>query len=170
MATRPGFLIVGNEFNVRNEMLTIGSPAPDFKLIANNWSTKTLADYDGKVKIISIVPSLDTSVCTAQTHRFNKEASAMSEDVVILTVSADLPYAQARWCGAEGIDRVITLSDHYAMAFSDAYGVHVNDIRICQRACFVVDRNNVVQLAEYVHDIDNDVNFNAALSKARALV
>jgi thiol peroxidase len=167
---RAGMRIMEVEYPVQGEMLAIGSTAPDFALTANDWTIKTLADYAGKVKIISVVPSLDTRVCSAQTHRFNKEASDLGESVVILTVSADLPYAQRRWCGAEGVERVVTLSDHKTMAFSDAYGVHVSDLRICQRACFVVDQNNIVRHAEYIPVIGNEINFEAALAKARELV
>lgn len=166
--TRPGFLIVGNELPVQREMLQEGQTAPDFTLTSNYWAPKTLADYAGKVKIISVVPSLDTSVCANQTRRFNQAASDMSEAVVVLTVSADLPYAQGRWCAAEGISRVETLSDHKDMNFADAYGVHVLPARITQRAVFVVDQADIVRHAEYVYNIDDDVNFDAALSAARA--
>jgi thiol peroxidase len=158
------------EFRVVGDMITIGDAAPNFRLTANNWSLKSLTDYTGKVKILSIVPSLDTNVCSAQTHRFNKEASSLGQDVVVLTISADLPYAQSRWCGAEGVDRVETLSDHKDMNFSTAYGVNVVDIRICQRAAFVVDQNDIVQYAEYVGEIGNEINFDAILAMAKSLV
>ncbi|MDZ4763680.1 MAG: thiol peroxidase [Chloroflexota bacterium] len=167
---RQGMTIGSMEFAVQNAMLNVGDAAPDFRLTANNWSPKRLNDYAGKVKIISVVPSLETRVCAAQTRRFNEEAAGLSEDVVVLTVSADLPYAQARWCSAEGIERVATLSDHKDMNFSDAYGVHVSDLRICQRAVFVVDKNDVVQLAEYVREMGDEVNFDGALAEARTLV
>jgi thiol peroxidase len=162
--------IVGTEHPVRGPMLAIGQPAPDFRLITPYWAHKTLADYAGKVVIISVVPSLDTHVCSAQTRRFNQEAAALGPEVVILTVSADLPYAQGRWCGAEGIEAVVPLSDHFDMSFSDAYGVHVYSARIAQRAVFVLDRDGRVSLAEYVDDIDHEVDFDAALNTARALV
>ncbi len=170
MLARPGMAIGPREFPVVGSMLTVGDQAPDFDLTANNWSRKSLSDYTGKVKILSIVPSLDTSVCSAQTHRFNQEASSFSQDIIVLTVSADLPYAQSRWCGAEGVERVETLSDHKDMNFSTAYGVNVADLRICQRAAFVVDQNNIVQYAEYVPEIGNEVNFEAVLSKAKRLL
>lgn len=170
MSNRPGMSIGSKEFAVAGPMLNRGDPAPDFRLTANNWSSKTLADYDGKVKILSIVPSLDTSVCSAQTHRFNAEASSLGQGIIVLTVSADLPYAQSRWCGTEGVDRVETLSDHKDMNFSTAYGVHITDLRICQRAAFVVDNQNSVQYAEYVPVIGNEINFSAVLDKARSLV
>ena len=170
MSLRPGMAIGSTEFSVVGEMLAIGDHAPDFKLTANNWSPKSLSDYTGKVKILSIVPSLDTSVCSAQTHRFNQEASSVGQSIVVLTVSADLPYAQSRWCGAEGVDRLETLSDHKDMNFSTAYGVHVADLRICQRAAFVVDQNDVVQYVEYVPKIGDEINFAAVLSKAKELI
>ena len=170
MATRPGMYIGSDEHEVQNEMLKVGEVAPDFSLTANNWASKTLADYMGKIKIISVVPSLDTRVCAAQTRRFNEEAAGLGSEVVILTVSADLPYAQRRWCAAEGIDQVITLSDHKDMNFSDAFGVHVIDMRITQRALFVIDKEDVVRYAEYVPAIGNEVHFEDALAMARELV
>ncbi|MFN8529926.1 MAG: thiol peroxidase [Anaerolineae bacterium] len=170
MTDRPGMALGEREFPVQNAMLQVGDPAPDFRLTANNWTSKTLADYTGKIKILSIVPSLDTRVCAAQTRRFNQEAANLSDQIVVLTVSADLPYAQRRWCAAEGIERVYTLSDHKDMNFSDAYGVHVTDLRITQRACFVVDHQNLVRHAEYVYKMGDEINFDAALAIARGLV
>ena len=167
---RRGMDVAGNELTVQGEMLQVGQPAPDFTLTANNWQAKTLADYTGKIKIISIVPSLDTRVCATQTRRFNQEASNLSDDTVVLTVSADLPYAQRRWCAAEGIDRVETLSDHKTMNFSTAFGVNVVDLRICQRSVFVLDRENIVRHAEYVYMMGDEPDYEAALAAARTLV
>lgn len=170
MSDRSGMMIGPTEHPVEGAMLKVGDHAPDFSLTANDWTMKTLGDYQGKVKILSIVPSLDTRVCSAQTRRFNEEAAAFGDDVVVLTVSADLPYAQRRWCGAEGIERVVTLSDHKDMSFSTAYGVNVTDLRICQRACFVVDQNDVVQYVDYVPVIGNEIDFIGALSKVQNLI
>jgi thiol peroxidase len=170
MTDRPGMMLGPNELAVEGAMLVVGAPAPDFALTANNWSTKTLADYEGKVKIISCVPSLDTRVCSAQTHRFNKEADTLGDDVAVLTISADLPYAQARWCGAEGVERTETLSDHKTMKFAADYGVNTVDLRVLQRAAFVLDKDNVVQYVEYVPVMGDEVNFDAILEKARSLV
>jgi thioredoxin-dependent peroxiredoxin len=170
MTERPGMLLGPTEFRVEGAMLKIGDTAPDFHLTGNDWSGKSLSDYQGKIKIFSIVPSLDTRVCSAQTHRFNAEASSLDPGIVILTISADLPYAQKRWCGAEGVDRVVTLSDHKDMNFATGYGVHVVDLRITQRAAFVVDQHDVVQYVEYVHAIGDEVSFAAILDKARTLV
>lgn len=170
MVNRPGMKIGEIEHPVQGAMLSAGEKAPDFSLTANSWATKSLMDYAGKVKIISVVPSLDTRVCSAQTRRFNEEAANLGGDIVILTVSADLPYAQRRWCGAEGIERVETLSSHKDMKFADDYGVHVSDMRICQRACFVLDKDNVVRHAEYIPVIGNEINFVTALATAQKLI
>jgi len=158
------------EHHVQGDMLMAGQPAPDFQLVANTLETRTLNDYDGKVKIISVIPSIDTSVCAAQTHRFNKEAAALSDDIVLLTVSADMPFALKRYCGNEGIENTETLSTYRDMQFADAYGVHDTDWRVCQRAVFVLDKANIIQHIEYVSVIGDEVNFQAALDKARSLV
>lgn len=169
--SRPGMVVRGKEHPVQGPMLQVGDRAPDFALVANDMATiKTLADYAGRVKILSVVPSLETSVCATQTRRFNQEAAALGEEVVILTISADLPYTQQRWCGAEGVDRTETLSTHRDMKFSDDYGVHDTEWRINQRAVFVLDRDNVIRHAEYVPVMGNEVDFEAALRTARALV
>lgn len=163
-----GAIIRDRTLRVRGRRLQTGETAPDFALIANNWSSKSLKDYAGKVKVISVVPSLDTSVCDAQTRHFNQEAAGLSENIVILTVSADLPYAQRRWCGAAGIDRVETLSTHQDMKFADDYGVHIMDRRITIRAVFVLDADNKLVYVEYQGEIVNPVNLEAALEAAKA--
>lgn len=162
-------MIAGMELAVQHDKLAVGAAAPDFRLTANNWSQRTLADYRGRVKVISVVPSVDTSVCSVQMRRFNEAVAALGDTVVLLGVSADLPYAQYRWCAAEGIARAETLSDHKDMNFSDSYGVHVRDARLCQRAVFVIDAGDRLAYAEYVPNIDNEVNFAAALEAAAAL-
>lgn len=170
MTNRPGMMVGEHEHAVQNEMLTVGDQAPDFELTANDMSTKRLSDYAGKVKVVSCIPSLDTSVCSAQTRRFNQEAADLGEDIAVLTISADLPFAQKRWCGNEGIERTETLSDHKTMQFSDDYGIHDTDWRVCQRAAFVLDQDNVVQYAEYVPMIGDEVDYATIIEKARSLV
>ena len=165
---RIGMMVGDNEHNIQNDMLQVGAPAPDFALIANDLSSRSLADYAGKVKVISVVPSIDTGVCSDQTRRFNQEAAGLN-DTVVLTVSVDLPFALGRFCGSEGIENTETLSTHRDMQFADDYGVHDTDWRICQRAVFVLDRDNVVQHAEYVPVIGDEVDFDAAMDKARQL-
>jgi len=165
---RPGFMVGANEHTVQNDMLEVGSQAPDFTLIANDHSPRTLSDYDGKVKIISCIPSIDTGVCAAQTRRFNEEAAKLN-NTVVLTVSADAPFALRRFCGNEGIENTETLSTVRDMKFADDYGVHDIDWRITQRAVFVIDKNNIVQLVQYMPFIGDEVNFIAALAKAQNL-
>jgi len=167
---RPGMMVGPNEHPVQNEMLEVGQQAPDFTLITNRNATKTLADFDGKVKIFSVIPSIDTGVCSAQTHRFNKEAAELGDGIAVLTISADLPFALGRYCGNEGIENTETLSTYRDMKFADDYGVHDTEWRVCQRAVFVLDKDNVVQLTEYVPVIGDEVNFDAALEKAKSLV
>lgn len=158
----------GGPLTLLGNKVAVGSPAPDFKLTANDLSPVTLADSAGKVRIISVVPSLDTGVCDKQTRRFNEEAAALGDNVVILTVSADLPFAQSRWCGAAGVDKVQTLSDHYDMNFANAYGVHIKELRLDTRAIFVVDSANTVVYAEYVPEMTDFPNFDAALAAAKS--
>jgi thioredoxin-dependent peroxiredoxin len=150
--------LVGNEVKV-------GDQAPDFTVLANDLSEKTLKDFPGP-KLISVVPSLDTGVCDAQTRRFNEEANNLG-NVKILTISMDLPFAQARWCGANGIENVITLSDHRDASFGKAYGVLIEDLRLLARAIFVIDSNNKVAYVEYVSEATNHPNYEAALQAAK---
>jgi len=147
--------------------LRVGDKAPDFKLLATDFSEVTLAGSADKVRLISVVPSLDTGICDAQTRRFNQEAAGFGDGVVVLTVSVDLPYAQRRWCGAAGVDRVITLSDHRDVNFGDAYGTHVKETRLELRAVFVVDRDDVVRYVEYVPEIAQHPDYDAALAALR---
>jgi thioredoxin-dependent peroxiredoxin len=151
--------LLGNEVKV-------GEKAPDFKVLANDLSPVTLADTKGQVRLISVVPSLDTGVCDAQTRRFNEEASKL-DNVKILTISVDLPFAQKRWCAAAGIENVQTLSDHRDLSFGKAYGVAIEELRLLARAVFVVDSNDTVTYAEYVSEATNHPNYEAAIEAAK---
>lgn len=170
MVARPGMMVGENEHTVQNDMLNVGASAPDFTLLTPKLALKTLSDYEGKVKVLSVIPSIDTGVCSAQTRRFNQEAAELGGNIVVLTVSADLPFALGRYCANEGIENTETLSTYKDMAFANDYGVHDTDWRVCQRAVFVLDKDNVVQYAEYVPVIGQEVDFEAALSKARELI
>ena len=165
---RKGMMVGENEHHIQNDMLAVGSPAPDFTLIANDLSSRSLADYGDQVKIISVIPSIDTGVCSAQTQRFNAEAAGLN-NTAVLTVSADMPFALGRYCGAEGIDNTETLSTQRDMRFADDYGVHDTEWRLCQRAVFVLDGGNTLRHAEYVPVIGDEVNYDAALAAARGL-
>jgi thiol peroxidase len=145
-----------------------GDKAPAFTAVANDLSTVESSAYSGKVRIISSVPSLDTGVCDTQTRKFNQAASELGENVVVLTISADLPFAQKRWCGNAGVDRVITLSDFRDHSFSKAYGTYIKEWTLCSRAVFVVDSSDTVVYAEYVPVAGQEPNYDAALAAARA--
>ncbi len=155
------FTLIGNPVNK-------GDKAPDFTVIANNLAPRTLADYKGKVLIISVVPSLDTGVCDLQTKRFNAEADALGDRVRVLTISCDLPFAQARWCGATGTSNLETLSDYKETSFGLNYGVLIKELRLLTRAIFVVDSTGTVTYTEIVPEVTNPVNFDAALAAAKA--
>ena len=154
--------LVGNE--VRQ-----GNSAPDVTLLANDLSEVQLSSYKGKICVISAVPSLDTSVCDMSTRRFNRQAAALGDDVVIVTVSADLPFAQARWCGAAGVENVITLSDHRDTSFGRAYGVLLKEPRLLARAVFVVDKDGVVRYEQIVPELTEGPDFDAVLSAVKSL-
>ena len=164
---RPGATTLrGNPFTLVGPQLEPGDPAPDFTLVDNALKPVTLADTGNHVRIISVIPSLDTPVCDAQTKRFNEEAAKLP-GVDILTVSMDLPFAQKRWCGAFGVDNVKMLSDHREGSFGSHYGTLIKELRIESRAIFVVDRTNTVSYAEYVKEVADFPNYEAALAAAR---
>lgn len=156
----------GNEVTLVGPELKAGDQAPDFKVLANDLSEVTLADSKGSVRIISVVPSLDTGVCDAQTRRFNEEAGSI-DGVKVLTISVDLPFAQKRWCGAAGVENVQTLSDHRDLSFGKAYGVAIQEMRLLTRAVFVVDQNDQIIYAEYVPEATNHPDYEAPIQAAK---
>jgi len=165
---RPGATTLkGNPLTLIGPELKPGEKAPDFKLVDNGLKDVTLADTGRNVRIISVVPSLDTPVCDAQTKRFNEEAAKLPS-VDIITVSMDLPFAQKRWCGAFGVDKVKMLSDHRDASFGTHYGTLIKELRIESRAIFVLDRSNTVRHVEYVKEVAEHPNYDAALSAARS--
>lgn len=145
--------------------VNVGDQAPDVALSTSFVdSFKLLGDTAGKTRLISVIPSIDTGVCDMQTRRFNEEAAKFGDNVVVLTISVDLPMAQKRWCGAAGVERVKMLSDYKEMAFGEAYGTWVKEMRAEQRSIFVVDADNIVRYAEYVPAIGQHPNYDAALA------
>ncbi|MEK3876738.1 thiol peroxidase [Paenibacillus sp. FSL M7-0420] len=160
----------GNPITLVGPQLQAGDSAPQFTVSKNLLENVTLTDYAGKIKLISVVPSLDTGVCDAQTRRFNSEAAGLGDDVVILTISTDLPFAQARWCGAAGIDSVITLSDHKETSFGQAYGVLIKEFRLDMRSIFVVDKNDTLAYVEYLGEMAEHPDYEAAISAVKALL
>ncbi|WP_027085262.1 thiol peroxidase [Cohnella panacarvi] len=160
----------GNPITLVGPQLAAGNAAPDFTLNKNLLETASLKDFAGKVKLISVVPSLDTGVCDAQTRRFNEEASKLGDNVVIITVSADLPFAQARWCGAAGVDRVVTLSDYKDNTFAKAYGVFIKELHLDMRSIFVIDRNDQITYVEVLGEMTEHPNYEAAIAAVKALI
>jgi thiol peroxidase len=165
---RPGATTFkGNPLTLIGPELKPGDDAPDFRALDTALQPVTLASTGRNVRIISVVPSLDTPVCDAQTRRFNEEAAALP-DVDILTVSMDLPFAQKRWCGAFGIDKVKMVSDHREGSFGAAYGTLIKELRLESRAIFVLDRNNKIRYVQYVKEMTDSPDFDQALAAARA--
>ncbi|RYI26337.1 thiol peroxidase [Bacillus infantis] len=156
----------GNPVTLLGNEVKAGDQAPEFKVLANDLSEVTLADSKGQVRLISVVPSIDTGVCDAQTRRFNEEASKL-DNVKVLTVSVDLPFAQKRWCAAAGIENVQTVSDHRDLSFGEAYGVAIKELRLLARAVFVVDSNDKVIYAQYVSEATDHPDYEAAVEAAR---
>ena len=160
----------GNPLTLVGNQLSVGDAAPDAELLANDLSPVKLSSFRGKVCVILSVPSLDTPVCDVETKRFNEEAASLGDDVVILAVSMDLPFAQGRWCGAAGVEAVATLSDHHTAEFGNAYGVLIKELRLLGRSVFVVDKEGTIRYIEIVGEITNEPNYEAALKAAGELV
>ena len=170
MATeRFGLIKVGGkDATVVGDDLCVGATAPDFTVQAPDWSSKRgLGDTAGKVRIIAAVPSLDTEVCDRETRRFNQEAASLGKDIVIEVISTDLPYTQKRWCGAAGVDQVMTLSDHMAADFGEKYGVLIKERRILRRAVFVVGKDNKVSYVAYMPALSDEPNYAEVLKAAK---
>lgn len=156
----------GNPVTLTGNEVKIGEQAPNFLVLDHELSPVTLEDSKGTVRIISVVPSVDTPVCDQQTRRFNEEAANLN-GVTVLTVSVDLPFAQKRWCGAAGIDQVQTLSDHRDLSFGNAYGVVIEELRLLARAIFVIDKLDKVVHVEYVSEVTEHPDYEAAIGAAR---
>ena len=164
------------EFNGRGVTVVgpdmqVGLPAPDFRVTSLDWEEfRALERTTGKLRVILSVLSLETSVCDTETRRFNEEAAALGEDVVVMVVSADLPFTQARWCGAAGIDRVMVVSDHAHTEFGINYGCLLKELRFLRRAAFIVDQNDIVQYAAYMPELGQEPDYAEILGHARALL
>lgn len=170
MAQERSATLKGNPITLVGPELKAGDRAPDFALNKNLMETASLKDFAGKVKLISVVPSIDTGVCDAQTRRFNEEASKLGENVVILTVSADLPFAQSRWCAAAGVDRVVLLSDYKGNRFGQDYGVLIKELALDMRSIFVVDVNDNITYVEVLGEMTEHPNYDAAIAAVKALL
>jgi thiol peroxidase len=157
-----------NPLTLVGTALKVGDKAPDFKVADNSLATTGLTGYKGKVVVIAAVPSLDTPVCDVETRRFNVEAGKLGDDVAVLTISMDLPFAQKRWCGAAGISSVTTLSDYVDANFGLAYGVLLKDLRLLARAVFVIDKENTIRHIEIVSEITKEPDYDACLKAVGA--
>ena len=171
MEQRTGLVTMkGKPLTMVGNDVKIGQKAPDFVAIDNNLAAVKFSTYHGKICIISSVISLDTPVCDIQTRKFNEEASRLGSGVVILTLSMDLPFAQKRWCGAAGVDRIQTLSDHRDASFGTSYGVLIKEHRLLARAIFLVDREGLLQYKELVKEVTHEPDYDAVLSQLKKLV
>lgn len=159
----------GRPLTLLGPELKTGDAAPDFEVTANDLSKAELSDYAGKVCVILSVPSLDTPVCDVETRRFNEEAGKLGGDVAVLTISMDLPFAQKRWCGAAGVENVVTLSDYKEASFGKGYGVLIKDLRLLARAVFVVDVGGVIRYVQIVPEIAQEPEYEAVLKAVKDL-
>jgi len=163
--------IKGRPLALAGDEIKVGMTAPDFKVTDNDMlPMKFSRTYGGKVAVINVVHSLDTSFCDLQTRRFNKEAEALGPDVGILTISMDLPFAQKRWCGAAGVKAVRTFSDYQKADFGKSWGVLIKDLRLLARAVFIVDKDGIVKYAQVTPEVAQEPNYEEALTALRALV
>ena len=160
----------GNPFTLLGPQLKVGDKAPDFAVVDNGLAPVTLASSAGKVRIISAVPSLDTPVCDTETRRFNQEAAKLPGEVVVLTISLDLPFAQKRWCGAAGIDKVVLLSDYRERSFGQNYGVLIKELLLLSRAIFVVDAQDVIRYIQIVPEVTSEPDYAAVIAAAKSLL
>ncbi|MBM6859312.1 thiol peroxidase [Clostridium saudiense] len=155
----------GDPITLVEKPLSVGDDAPEFLVVDNNLKNVTLKDTSGK-RIFVVVPSIDTSVCDMEVRKFNEKAASL-DDVTVYVISMDLPFAQVRWCGAAGIDKVITLSDYKEKSFGKNYGALIEEFCFLTRAIFVVDENNKITYVEYCKDVINEPDYEAALNAVK---
>jgi thioredoxin-dependent peroxiredoxin len=167
--TRRSVTFLGNPLTLTGNDLNVGDKAPDFVVTSNDMKPVKLSDYKGKTVIISAVPSLDTPVCDTETRRFNAEASSFGPDVEVLTISMDLPFAQQRWCGAAGVDRVTTLSDYMSADFGVAYGVLIDELKLLARTVFIVDKSGVIRYKQLVPEIAEEPDYGEILTALKSI-
>jgi len=159
----------GNPLTLLGPEIKVGQKAPDFRLLATDMKEVELSQSRGKVRLLSVVPSLDTPVCDLQTQRFEEEAGKF-KDVVLYTISMDLPFAQARYCGAHNIRNLQTLSDHREASFGIAYGVLIKELRLLSRTIFIIDRDDTVRYVEYVKEASQHPDYDGAVEALKKVV
>lgn len=163
-------LFKGNPATLLGPEVEVGDAAPDFRVVDNGLQPVTLATDAGKVRLITVVPSIDTPVCDSMTRRFNRDAAELPDSVAVYTISVDLPFAQKRWCGNAGIDKVQTLSDYQERSFGLNYGLLLKDLKLLARAVYVIDQNGQVAYAELVSEVTAEPDYTAALEAVRQLL
>ena len=170
MDERKGIITMrGNPLTLVGNEVKAGAMAPDFVALDNNLSPVAFTSFRGKTCIISSVPSLDTPVCDLETRRFNEEAIRLGTEIVILTISMDLPFAQKRWCAAAGVNRVQTLSDHRDASFGMAYGVLIKELRLLARAVFLVDQKGMLRYIQLVKEVSKEPDYDEVLKALKTL-
>ena len=160
----------GNPVTLVGNELKIGDDAPDVEVVGNDLQPVRLSTFKGRVAIVAAVASLDTGTCDVETRRFNQEIGKLGDNVVGLTISMDLPFAQARWCGAAGVETVKTFSDHMTAEFGEKWGVLMKELRLLARAVFVVDREGDIRYIELLSEVGDEPNYDAALSAVKELL
>ncbi|HBO70168.1 MAG TPA: thiol peroxidase [Deltaproteobacteria bacterium] len=170
MEERTGVVTVkGKPVTLLGPEIRVGDKAPDFRVVDTSMAPVTLGDFRGKVKVISVVTSLDTAVCDVETRRFNQEAAKLPGDVVVLTISLDLPFAQKRWCAGSGVDKVKVLSDYQERSFAAAYGVMIRELKLLARSIFVVDGKDVVRYIQRVPENGQEPDYGAVLAAVKGI-
>lgn len=160
----------GNPLTLLGSAVKVGDKAPVFAVVDKELKPVSLSDFQGKVKLISVTPSLDTPVCDLQARTFNEQAAALPDSIVVLNISMDLPFAIARFCANAGIKKIKTLSDHRDASFGMAYGVLIKELRLLSRSIFVIDQKDVITYIEMIPEITNAPNYDKALAEAKKLV
>lgn len=160
----------GKKLNLYGQVVKVSDKAPDFKAVNNDLSSFDSKENQGKVVVYSVVPSIDTGVCSLQARTFNEEAEKLGDDVIVITVSCDLPFAQKRFCAQEGIKNSISISDYKDHDFGKKYGFLIEDLTLLSRGVVIVDKNGKIAYTEYVKEVSNEVNFEAALDAVKALI
>jgi thioredoxin-dependent peroxiredoxin len=171
MVERTGVITFqGNPLTLLGNEVKIGDMAPDFEVLDNDLSPVRFSSFQGKVCIISSVPSLDTPVCDLETRKFNDAIGKLGLDVLMLTVSMDLPFAQKRWCAANGIANVRTFSDHRDASFGLSYGMLIKELRLLARAVFIVDKKGIIRNIQIVHEVVDEPDYDGVLNEVKKLV
>lgn len=159
----------GNKMTVLGRALKVGDKAPDFKLTSTDMQDVRLADFASKPLVICAVPSIDTPVCQIESKKFNQDVASINDDVVVLFVSLDLPFAQKRWCGAEGLDRIKIASDYKYRGFGEDYGVYINEIALLARSVFVVGRDGNLAYVDYITEVADEPKYDEVIDLVKGL-